>query len=151
MKYCLRYFLGCFYLVIMSSDILCAEDGHAFKPIDSMHHFMEYVFEPRYKELKQALAAKPIDKQTWKKIKAGSLTLAEAANLLITRPPGDAQDDEKKLWIGYARAIRSETTALFQAARKKQFVSVRTAFHSTIQKCNACHQKFAEGKFQLEP
>ena len=151
MKYYLQYFLKFLYLLIIGSGVLYAEDGPANKPIDSMHHFMEYVFEPRYKELKQALAAEPVDKQTWKKIKVSSLTLAEAANLLITRPPNEAQEDQKALWSGYARDVRSEATVVFQAARKKQFASVRNAFHSTIQKCNACHQMFAEGEYQLEP
>jgi cytochrome c556 len=151
MKYYLRYFLIFLYLAIIASGLLYAQDGPAGEPIDNMHHFMEYVFEPRYKELKRALVAEPVDKQTWNKIKVGSLTLAEAANLLITRPPDEAQDDQKALWSGYARDVRSEATAVFQAARKKQFTSVRDAFHSTIQKCNACHQMFTEGKYQLEP
>lgn len=78
---------------------VAAEDvtttGSQSQPVDDdMHHFMEYVFEPNYKRLKALMAAKPKDKQTWKSIKGDSLTLAECANLLLTR----ASDEDADQW-----------------------------------------------------
>ena len=49
---------------------------------DSMHEFMEYVYQPTYKRLKTSMKAEPADRNGWKAIKADSLILAESANRL---------------------------------------------------------------------
>jgi len=118
--------------------------------VDNMHHFMEYVFEPRYKELKQTVMMGNL-KGELKKIKSCGLTLAEAANVLMRRPPKGVAQEEKSLWVSYASDVRDQAAALYQAARKKDVVEISAAYRQTIRKCNLCHQKFAEGKYQLDP
>lgn len=120
------------------------------EPVDNMHHLMEYVFEPRYKELKEVVPLSP-SKKEFKKVKACGLTLAEAANLLIRRPPEGVGLEEKELWVKYARDVREQASILYQAARKKDHPQVVAAYRQTIGKCNVCHQKFADGKYQLSP
>ena len=66
-----------------------------FEPVDNMHHFMEYVYEPVYKELKESLKLEPADKKAWAKVKSGSMILAEASSLLAKRPSEKA--DGKKV------------------------------------------------------
>ena len=76
---------------------------------ESMHEFMEYVFEPAYKRLKVAMAAAPADNAGWKAIKGDSLPLAEAGNLLLTRLP----DDDAAAWAGHSVKVRDFGVQLY--------------------------------------
>lgn len=114
---------------------------------DDMHHFMEYVFEPNYKRLKKAMADRPGQKQVWKQIKGDALTLAECANLLMLRAPEENPGEWKKLSV----AVREQGGWLYQAARKADYSQARVAYTGMLQRCNTCHQKFADGEHQLEP
>ena len=116
-------------------------------PVDNMHHFMEYVFEPAYKRLRTSLATAPADKAAWKAVKGDALTLAEAANLLIRRAP----KDNHGLWVERATHVRRQGARLFHAARKSDYATSQLAYRAMLSNCNQCHQKFAEGKYQLDP
>ena len=74
---------------------------------DSMHEFMEYVFQPTYRRLKLSMAAEPNDNKDWKTIKSDSLILAESCNLLFARLPAEARS-VRQLWqcIGPSAAVR---------------------------------------------
>ena len=112
-----------------------------------MHHFMEYVFEPNYKRLKAAMADEPQDKKIWKAIKGNALTLAECANLLLMRAADEDPDDWRKLSI----EVRAHGGELYEAARASDYAAAGKAYRSMIGKCNACHNQFADGEYQLEP
>jgi hypothetical protein len=114
---------------------------------ESMHEFMEYVFEPAYKRLKVAMAAAPTDNAGWKAIKGDSLPLAEAGNLLLTRLP----DEDAAAWSGHSVKVRDFGGQLYGAAKKKDFPAARKAYESMIQNCNACHEQFAGGSHILKP
>ena len=116
-------------------------------PVDNMHHFMEYVFEPAYKRLRTSLATAPADKAAWKAVKGDALTLAEAANLLIRRAP----KDNHGLWVERATDVRQQGARLFHAARKSDYATSQLAYRAMLSNCNQCHQKFADGKYQLDP
>ncbi len=131
-------------------SLLFAGDEEGEREVDNMHHFMEYVFEPRYKEIKETINLEP-SKPGFKKIKACGLTLAEAANLLMRRAPEDLTKDEKLTWVKYARDVREHAASLYQAAREKNHLKVVAIYRQTIGKCNVCHQQFADGKYQLSP
>lgn len=125
-----------------------ADDGATMEPVDeSMHHFMEYLYEPRYKSLKAQLADPPADKAAWSVVKADSLTLAEGANLLLTRLP----DEKVKNWKAHAVAVRASGGELYQAARKSDYATARKHYEHMLTRCNACHKEFADGKHQLKP
>lgn len=127
-----------------------SEQAKAEQPLpvdDSMHHLMEYVFEPAYKRLKISLASEPAGKQDWKPVKADSLTLAEACNLLLHRAPPEATAG----WLKLATETRKAGAAFYQAARAGDYAAASEAYRSTLQRCNACHDEFADGKFQLKP
>lgn len=133
---------------------IVADEGFAAEPqlstpeaVDNMHHFMEYVFEPNYKRLRTGLAAAPSEKADWKAIKGDSLTLAEAANLLLMRLP----KENSAVWISRATAVRHQGGLLFEAARKSDYQAARRAYLRMLNNCNACHKSFADGKYQLEP
>ena len=114
---------------------------------DDMHHFMEYVFEPNYKRLKDGMANAPEDKKAWKAIKGDVLTLAECANLLLMRVPDDDADTWRKLSV----AVRMHGGELYQAARQSDYATARKAYVSMLNNCNSCHKQFADGKHQLAP
>ena len=116
-------------------------------PVDNMHHFMEYVFEPGYQRLRARLSTAPTDKAAWKAVKGDALTLAEAANLLIRRAP----KEDRALWVERATLVRQQGARLFHAARKSDFPTSQLAYRAMISNCNQCHQKFADGEYQLEP
>jgi len=114
---------------------------------DSMHEFMEYVFQPTYRRLKVSMAAAPSDNKGWKAIKSDSLILAESCNLLFARlPDKDAND-----WAQHATASRTNGSALYQAGRAKDFAKATSAYKTMLNNCNACHRQFENGKHILVP
>lgn len=118
------------------------------QPVDKdMHEFMEYVFQPTYKRLKQAMAAEPADKSIWKGIKSDSLILAEGGNLLLLRKP---QEDAAS-WDELSSSMRESGSLLYQSAKKKDYPAARQHYELMLKKCNACHDKFAGGEHQLSP
>ena len=112
-----------------------------------MHEFMEYVFQPTYKRLKESMAIPEKDNAAWKSIKSDSLILAEGGNLLLFR----GQDSESQNWNKHASTIRKLGGQLYQAAKQKNQADSQTAYRAMIQNCNACHQDFADGEYQLSP
>jgi hypothetical protein len=114
---------------------------------DSMHEFMEYVFQPAYKRLREQMAAEPADNVGWKAIKSDSLILAEGGNLLLLRVPEDKGDE----WAAHSQAVRKLGGQFYDAAKKKDYAAARQKYTSMLTQCNACHTQFAEGKHQLVP
>lgn len=114
---------------------------------DSMHEFMEYVYQPTYKRLKVSMAQAPADRAGWKAVKADALTLAEAANLLLIRVP----EKNGKEWAQHADATRTHGAALYKAARAQDYAAAQKSYATMLQHCNACHKTFADGKYQLKP
>ena len=123
------------------------DDGPQPAPVDNMHHFMEYVFEPAYKRLKTSLADAPADRAAWKAVKGDSLTLAEGCNLLLLRAPDEAGDK----WRSLAGATRTRAAQLYNAARESDYETARGSYVGMLKACNTCHKQFADGKHQLQP
>jgi hypothetical protein len=146
-------FLSAIYLGTADRSTATAGDKQEPKlppplPVEkNMHEFMEYLMEPSYLRLKDAMAVK--EKKNWKAIKGDSLVLAESANLLLERIPDTAKD--KKAWTNFAFAVREAGSQLYQAAKKKDDAVATSAYKTMLTKCNACHKQFAEGKHQLVP
>ena len=122
----------------------------AVKPVEpSMHEFMEYAFEEPYKRLKKSLAAEPADRAAWKGIKSDGLILAEAGNLLILRDSEGG--DDAAAWRKLSAAVRDAGGDFYQAARKRDYAAAKASYATLLQKCNACHNAFADGEHQLAP
>ncbi|MEY3175733.1 MAG: hypothetical protein RLZZ436_3647 [Planctomycetota bacterium] len=114
---------------------------------ESMHEFMEYVFQPAYLRLKQAMTTAPADNKGWKALKSDSLILAESCNLLFDRAPDDNAAD----WKAHAKAAREKGGQLYAAAKAKDFMAAGTAWKTMLESCNACHRQFENGKHILQP
>jgi len=114
---------------------------------DSMHEFMEYVFQPTYLRLKASMAAAPADNKGWKAVKSDSLILAESCNLLFARKPDEHGED----WTKHAKASKTHGAELYKAAKEKNFEAATKAYQSMLNNCNACHKQFEDGKHILQP
>ncbi len=114
---------------------------------DSMHEFMEYVFQPTWLRLKASMAATPVDNKGWKALKSDSLILAESCNLLFARKPDEHGED----WVKHATASKTHGAELYKAAKEKNFEAATMAYKSMLNNCNACHKQFEDGKHILQP
>lgn len=124
------------------------ETAAAPTPVEpDMHEFMEYVFQPTFKQLKPVMAAKPENNQGWKAMKVGSLILAEGGNLLLLRQPEKNAAD----WNKYSTEVRDFGGAFYRAAQAKDFDKASANYKSMVQSCNACHHQFAGGEHILTP
>lgn len=130
--------------VLLAAD---QEDTSAVPVEPDMHEFMEYVFQPAYKRLKEQMATEPKDNQGWKAIKSDALILAEGGNLLLIREVEEDQADWNKLSV-QSRDLGAE---LYQAARSKDYPAAKKHYQAMLTKCNACHTQFAHGEHQLQP
>ncbi|MEQ8788276.1 MAG: hypothetical protein RIC55_18350 [Pirellulaceae bacterium] len=118
------------------------------QPVEKdMHEFMEYVFQPTYKRLKQSMAGELADNAVWKGVKADALSLAEGGNLLLMRLP----DEDAAAWAAFSAAVRESGGELYQSAKKKDPVASKRHYELMLKNCNACHDKFAGGEHQLAP
>jgi hypothetical protein len=114
---------------------------------EDMHEFMEYVFQPTYLRLKQAMASEPQENAGWKAIKSDSLILAEGGNLLLHRMP----KDDAQAWGDESAAVRDLGGDLYRAAKMKDYPAARKSYEKMLVRCNACHDTFAHGEHQLAP
>lgn len=133
-----------------TAAVLLQEEPPADSPEiveDSMHEFMEYVFQPTYKRLKITMATKPEGNAGWKAMKSDALILAESSNLLFPRTPEENAADWKK----FSAESRSHGADLYQAARAKDFDKATGAYRLMLESCNACHRQFENGKHILKP
>jgi hypothetical protein len=133
-----------------SAPALTAPFAPDTKPVeDDMHEFMEYVFQPTYLRLKASMKDEPQDNNAWKAIKSDSLILAEGGNLLLIRLPDDK--DEADTWKEHAVSVREFGGQLYRTAKKKDYEASVNHYLSMINRCNSCHDAFADGEHQLIP
>ena len=91
-----------------------------FPPVDNMHHFMEYISKPSYRELKSVLAEEDIRRSAWKNIKQHALILAETTILVADRPPEDADEEVTADWRAISLDTYNHAAALYKAADEKR-------------------------------
>lgn len=113
------------------------------QPVDNMHHFMEYIYEPVFDHLKTGLENEPGDKAGWNQIKSSAMILAESSILLADRVPEDA-GDKADAWKMSSKLVYQGGSGVYQAARKKDFASAKKHFADMINGCKQCHEKFRE-------
>ena len=119
-----------------------------FPPVDNMHHFMEYISEPAYKGLKEALASEPANRRAWRPIKSYALILAETSALVAGRVPEGSSAEQEKQWKQLAREVYNSGKALYGSVG--DYAAAKKHYEVMLNNCNQCHQIFAGGKYQLE-
>ena len=139
---------GLCWISASRSSAASPKTSSAAKPVeDNMHEFMEYVFQPNYRQLKSHMAEQPSDGRAWSAIKAEALTLAEGGNLLLFRGP----EQDRAAWTQHSVEVREHGGKLYRAAQSKDFAAARKHYEAMLKDCNACHQQFAGGEYQLKP
>lgn len=142
--------LVAYSLVVRTSSPASAQQRESaqLKPVETdMHEYMEYVNQPTYKKLREAMKKSPDGDAGWLAIKSGALILSESGNLIMLRgPDGDRTD-----WNAHAIAVREAGANLYKAAHDKDFQQATTHYRSMLNECNSCHQQYAGGEHQLTP
>lgn len=113
----------------------------------SVHEYMEYLHEPTFHRLNEAIAQPPSGEEDWESITSNALILAESGNLLLLRGPSERRD----LWVKNATALREAGAALYRAAQEKDFAVARAKYELMITQCNQCHDDFHGGKPNIMP
>jgi hypothetical protein len=80
----------------------------------------------------------PKTDEEWGELQAKTLTLAEAANLLMM--PGRARDQER--WIADARLMLDAGAAAYKAAKAKDVAALVAVNDDLYQSCVVCHQHY---------
>ena len=119
-----------------------------FPPVDNMHHFMEYISQPAYQALQQALASEPADRQAWRPVKMNALLLAETSGLVADRAPADFDATQTQQWKQISRDVYDAGKQLYGSIG--DYEQARQHYSRLIDNCNRCHQVFVDGKHQLE-
>ncbi len=118
-----------------------------FKPVDNMHHFMEYISKPSYMELRKILAKEKVSRGEWKKVKQHSLILSETSKLVSERGPADK--DQNAEWKKLAFETYQQGAALYKAAGSRKLEVAVKHYGAMMDACNQCHKKFDPKNHQL--
>ena len=121
-----------------------------FGPVADMHHFMEFISKPGYRELKAIFAEEEIRRSTWRKVQQHSLILAESSILVVDRPPADADDEVKAEWRAFSLETYNAAAALYAAAGEKNKDEALKQYGLMLDGCNKCHSEYDENDHQLE-
>ena len=93
----------------------------------------------------------PKTDEEWGELQAKTLTLAEAANLLMM--PGRARDQER--WISDAKLMLDAGAAAYKAAKAKDISALVALNDDLYQSCVVCHQhyrrNYGRGRGQPSP
>lgn len=122
-----------------SNETTVATMDDDLKPVDNMHHFMEYIYEPVHDRLKEAVKKEPADKKGWSALKSDSLILAESSILLADRAPAK---EDPATWVKSSKTTYAGASALYQAARKKDFEGVKKGYAAMLDGCKQCHEAY---------
>ncbi len=117
------------------------------EPIAETKLLMEGLALANFKGLERHLGQKPADAQVWVFARGQALLIAEAANLLMMRPP---QKEGQAAWFEKATLLRSRAAELAQSIAKKDFDQSRVGLSLLADACNRCHQTFRV-PVQIEP
>jgi len=80
----------------------------------------------------------PTSEVEWGELRAKTLTLAEAANLLMM--PGRARDQDR--WMADAKLMLDAGNAAFKAAKEKDVATLEALNDPLYQSCVTCHQHY---------
>ena len=108
------------------------------QPVIDAHELMEIFSEPLYEDLKKKMAEQPENDRAWKLLAREGYRAAEVANLIAMR---EQAEEHAKIWEKESADARQGGINLADAAKKKDWPAVQTAYKTIIQSCNSCHQQ----------
>jgi hypothetical protein len=110
------------------------------EPVAETRLLMEGMTNANYRGLDRLLKQRPTDVETWTFGRGQALLIAESANLLLLRPPRNAQGE--KAWMQLATDMRDEAGAMARAMAARDYTRSVATFTTLTSTCNRCHQTF---------
>lgn len=117
-----------------------ARPAPRLEPIAETRLLMEGLANANFRGLDRLFAKKPDDAQTWTFARGQALLIAETANLLMLRPPKNAQ--AQAVWFDRAMDLRQQARKLAVAASRRDYTGSRAGLVDVANSCNRCHQAF---------
>ncbi len=108
-------------------------------PIAETRLLMEGLAHANFKGLERILKQKPAEAQSWTFARGQALLIAEAANLLMLRPP---KNEGEPTWFARAMELRGAAAQLAQTIAKRDYEASRAGLVNVANHCNRCHQSF---------
>ena len=109
------------------------------EPIAETKLIMEGIAHTNYRGLERILSQKPPEEQSWKFARGQALLLAEAANLLMLRPP---KNEGTNVWFEQSMQLRTQAKQLAETVSKRDLDKSRAQLVQLAGSCNRCHQTF---------
>jgi hypothetical protein len=109
------------------------------EPVAETRLLMEGIAHPNYRGVERLLKQKPADVQSWTFARGQALLIAEAANLLMLRPP---RNQGQPVWFERAMELRKSASDLGRAVAERDFQRSKAGVVSVANSCNRCHQSF---------
>jgi cytochrome c556 len=109
------------------------------EPIAETRLIMEGMAHSNFRGLERNLVKNPIDEQSWVFARGQALLIAEAANLLMLRPP---KSQGEAVWFDRAMDLRRQATTLATQLAKKDVEQGKAGLSNLSKSCNRCHQSF---------
>jgi cytochrome c556 len=101
---------------------------------------MEGLALANHRGLVKLLKQRPGDVEAWGFARGQALLIAETANLLLLRPPKNAQGE--KVWMQRSMDLRDDATALARQLSNRDYERSVKALTTLTATCNRCHQTF---------
>jgi hypothetical protein len=100
---------------------------------------MEAMIHINFRGLERKLSPQPADTQEWVYARGQALLIAEAANLLMLRPP---RNQGEPIWFDRTMDLRQQATQLAQSLGQKDLTASRAGLQRLAVSCNRCHLTF---------
>jgi len=109
------------------------------EPIAETKLLMEGLTNSNFRGLERQLSQKSLEAQNWVFARGQALLIAEAANLLMLRPP---KNQGQAAWFERAMELRNQATQLAKTIGTKDLERSRAGLSTLAETCNRCHQTF---------
>ena len=119
------------------------------RPLVDTYELMDFMMDPVYEELKDAVAAEPTGRAGWRAIYVAAFTLGEQANLLFSRTDQDYMKTPE--WAKATVDMREKANAIGLAVRNQDYAAAKAGYAVLIESCNACHKQFEPEAPVVEP
>jgi hypothetical protein len=109
------------------------------EPIAETKLVMEGIAYANVRGLERMLTQRPTDQQAWTHARGQALLIAEAANLLMLRPPSS---QGQAVWFERSMEMRTNATKLAKTLASKDYERSRLGLVQLSETCNRCHKAF---------
>jgi hypothetical protein len=132
--------VACLFVPVAQSQSAKGKGVPKLEPVAETKLLMEGLAAANLRGLANLLRDKPANADAWKFACGQALLVAETGNLLLMRPPRNA--DGQDAWRTHAADLRESATTLAQATAEKDYAKARAGLANVANVCNRCHQAF---------